>query len=1844
MSNDLILVVVSNTKQHHITTYYKPADQPTTQPTSSKLNLQIQYVNTTSMYPTSPNRSPTKDHLRGKSIKFNISQGESRAYSAFVDIKTLRVNTDSWHPIYLDNHGKVASGEWEDYKNDILKSREEGRSMYNLLKNQKKQKNDKNKKKEGEGVIPQSNFDMHKFTKMIKNIKIAEQCVDNPRNLEKRGSKSGKRTKNKSIPRQEPHSSSKDRAIRMDLINKICAKCDIEPQALFPTNLNVTHEISDGLSSLINGILEIISKIDIASISSGVTDSIKNLADSVKHIAEDGLQVKHSFISSLWEFAKSNAPLVAFLFLVCIGIYFRDSCDTSLIVSIVKYLANFVLSRLIGTCSVLNGLLRKIVSWCSFTADDVEPHMYGGCIIDSVIAYIFLGHLSKAMEKQHASEMLTSFFEKTASMKKVKEGAEFTFNFFINKLQALLNYMSKNFGMKEFHIAMDKMPHITEFAAQVEDLVNEYARGKVLNFESAEEILAVHRKGMKLQKEIPIGPEYMESRKLLITAIAELSPLLKKIQRTNLYNNGPRIEPVGVFFTGPPGVGKTTALIPILLAVTASTLPADKRKAFETNHNDFIYNRIAENVFYDSYNGQWNCIFDDLGQAKDVAGAQCNVFMEFIRMVNSNNMDLHMAHLEDKGNVNFRSKIVWATSNVQQFKLNSLIRSDALTRRFKKSYMVIPARGYRVNEEEPDPWKMEKIKDKHSDDYSHLIFLRHNALTGELIDGEELTISMVIEELIEQFQKNEDTGEKLLQSQQSFKEKYLNRAYNNSAKDTFRKSSSCPSPFIHLREKFSQREKVEDDIDPQGNVKITMTHDELLKMAGIYDISTEVMQEYFPNVTDRFSIAGTFDVEDLAKLMDEFARKRTVQMDSPLKQQIRSYKDWCVSIYNKVCGAIMDTGLYPILSVLVQFMVGFFAARAIFSWILPNAEKMAKMTTDDGNPVYCMYPPLKPGCSYYSKFQDDSEKGYRWAKFDDKGHFVDNSSPPLDDMKDCETVEWLQLSEMISQSALRNRGGGRNRTPGVKDKSQKKTFKPRHTKNAGRGHRQRGGKVEIDPQLAYDSNCHDIMTKIFKKNMYSIRIAGHETFMGFITFIAGHDAIMPLHFTETIYELVELGALKDTDSVELVPCSNRGNSFKIQIKDLEPFYPDEWEGDDIVIVRFPNTIPNAPDIRKYFLDDFDRTTGRFTGSLLTPDLNGNCRINTTYMMGIRDLPYLEYESASAFSYNIPTAVGDCGALCAIADPTTGARKLIGLHVAGKKTGGTGYAVKVSKDMIDHFYEFFSEPSIKNDTSYDDKEAQMDVDPKIAGFLNLYKAPKSNVPKDTNIVPSPLHNTYSQSTCIPGPLRSFTNDEGVVIDPWSLARLNYARQTMAISIDHLQMCTSSYANRMVIASCNDVTWEPRIFSFEEAVRGIPGIPNCEGIPRNTSAGYPYNLDLPPGERGKSHFFGKEGDYEFTSEHCKKLRERVEYIIEKAKEGIRIEHIYNDFLKDERRPIEKAQAGKARLVSASPVCLLICMRIYFMDFVRWYMNNRLVNGSAVGINPYSTDWDTMYRMFNGSRKVKNMIAGDFKAYDGSISRIIMIQFLEFINKWYNDDNNLIREVLFEEVCNSKHIYEDMVYEWTGGNPSGCFLTTILNTFCNNIIMRYGCLLAYATHLGREAGTPSLDPLETSTALSLFEKHVFMLAFGDDNELSVGEGTMPWFNQQTLHKELPKFGFEYTLENKEISNTEPYRNIFSTTFLKRSWRFEPILSRIVAPLEISVILEMAQWTKKKDRNFEYVRTNVDNALKELSVHDAKLWEMWAEPIKRNALFKLDHFTTVTDRRNAMALQIARSLVDLE
>jgi hypothetical protein len=816
----------------------------------------------------------------------------------------------------------------------------------------------------------------------------------------------------------------------------------------------------------------------------------------------------------------------------------------------------------------------------------------------------------------------------------------------------------------------------------------------------------------------------------------------------------------------------------------------------------------------------------------------------------------------------------------------------------------------------------------------------------------------------------------------------------------------------------------------------------------------------------------------------------------------------------------------------------------------------------------------------------------------------------------------------------------------VKPKAKKtgEKFKSSKIRHSGKGHRQlRGHKDEQSDeikseQLAYDPTCDDILLKIYRKNVYTISQNHSSNKMGTVTFIGGHSAFMPRHFAENLLTKIEEGILSKDTTIILRPASNPTQTYEIKVLDLRFFFPDSWEDMDICFVKFPNVLPQAPDIRKFVMEDSEIITQKFSGKLVQVDSDGHLHVPFTEMHPMSDLEYTNYSNPHGYWYPIPTREGDCGGLLFVSNPLTGVHKLIGLHVAGSPKSGRGYGVRMTRSMIDEYDEWHDDydghPDLNEEGAFDDDYTLEQIEPQ--SFKTLYKSTPSNPPTKTSIIPSPLQDEVREHKFKPAHLRKF-DSQGKVVDPWLLARAKYAKPVVSLKQQILDMCSKSYGSMISNKSKDDAPWTKKVFSFEDAVRGVPGIPNCEGIPRNTSAGYPYCLDVPIGHRGKSHFFGSEDEYEFTSEHCNKLRIRVEEIVRKAKQGIRLKHIYFDFLKDERRPIEKVDQGSTRLVSASPVDILIATRMYFMDFVRWFMNNRIINGSAVGVNPFSGEWSIMKKALRGNSATKNIIAGDFKAYDACLSRQIQQTFLNFVNSWYDDGNDLVRAVLFEEVCNSKHIFMDLVYEWSGGNPSGNFLTTILNTYCNNVILRYAGVLAKEEYCLSQGVSSKLTTADVSLSLKAMENQLYILAYGDDNIISVGGNIRSWYNQASLTSAFKTFGFTYTAESKH-GEVEDLRTIDDVTFLKRSWKYDSLVHTDVAALDLDVILEMVQWTKKKDRDYNYVRTNVDTCLKELSAHGEVEWKKWSDPIMRAAKKCLDYTTSITNRREALALQLSR------
>lgn len=550
-----------------------------------------------------------------------------------------------------------------------------------------------------------------------------------------------------------------------------------------------------------------------------------------------------------------------------------------------------------------------------------------------------------------------------------------------------------------------------------------------------------------------------------------------------------------------------------------------------------------------------------------------------------------------------------------------------------------------------------------------------------------------------------------------------------------------------------------------------------------------------------------------------------------------------------------------------------------------------------------------------------------------------------------------------------------------------------------------------------------------------------------------------------------------------------------------------------------------------------------------------------------------------FKYYIPTVAGDCGAPILIINPTISPYKIIGMHVAGDERRAIGICNTISREDIENVIS--------------DAVAQSGGMHELAGFKIIEEGvPTVYQPSVSKIVKSPLYERWGKAKKAPALLRVRQYDD-VVINPFMNAIQGYRGASRQIDGRLVRLARDSVISKL--QRMPREVWGvqlDRLFTFREAVAGIPGIAFCDGIPRDTSPGYPYVLHT-QGKRGKTRWFGSEGDYKFESA-AKEVELDVNDHLKRMRDGEVVHHVCMDILKDELRPIEKVQTGKTRLISGTPMCCVIEGRMLCLGFTCSYMHNRIENGSAVGMNPYSYEWHEMSRRLKS--KGDKVLAGDISGLDKNEQHCIMLAICDIINWWYDDDDTDTRLRKFHDLMNSYHIFQGTIYQWEKNLPSGDFLTIVLNTLYIHIAVRICWLL-----LAEPEGYTIED----------FDHHVELQVVGDDNIMNVSDEAIEFFNQQTLASAMSRIYLTYTDENKTEGEVPKYRTLEECTFLKRTFRYDHDVNRYVGALSLETILEMPYWTQRHDSNWTILKDKVEIALQELSLHDQRTFEIWAPKI---------------------------------
>lgn len=434
-------------------------------------------------------------------------------------------------------------------------------------------------------------------------------------------------------------------------------------------------------------------------------------------------------------------------------------------------------------------------------------------------------------------------------------------------------------------------------------------------------------------------------------------------------------------------------------------------------------------------------------------------------------------------------------------------------------------------------------------------------------------------------------------------------------------------------------------------------------------------------------------------------------------------------------------------------------------------------------------------------------------------------------------------------------------------------------------------------------------------------------------------------------------------------------------------------------------------------------------------------------------------------------------------------------------------------------------------------------------------------------------------------------------PWSIDLKKFACDSIPIDekcLSNSFEATYFYMSNQIHKFQINKTVEKSKFTFDEAIEGIDGEEFLNSIKRSSSPGYPFVFDNK--WKNKVNIFGPGPDFQKGSEMYLLLQSQVKEIIENAKKGIRLRHVFTDTLKDERKPVEKAH--KTRMFSACPLDYLIACKQYFMGVVSLIQKSRNYCGISVGTNAYSEDWNDIVKILH--RKSEHIIAGDFEGFDSSQQQVILRkagQILIDLAKEFleaTEEDCLVMSVLLESLFTSVHCNKDILYMWLKGLPSGHFLTAIINSifvlisFCNAWQACFGPNLLQAFN---------------------FFKYCGIVAYGDDHLVSVPKQFLNFFNQMTLPKFMLQFGLTYTMEEKDKIAEEQSRRIDEVSYLKRGFLWDEDYSRYIGPLSIDTILETPQWIKKTPDPETQTFIELENSIKELSLHPTEVWNQWAD-----------------------------------
>lgn len=477
-------------------------------------------------------------------------------------------------------------------------------------------------------------------------------------------------------------------------------------------------------------------------------------------------------------------------------------------------------------------------------------------------------------------------------------------------------------------------------------------------------------------------------------------------------------------------------------------------------------------------------------------------------------------------------------------------------------------------------------------------------------------------------------------------------------------------------------------------------------------------------------------------------------------------------------------------------------------------------------------------------------------------------------------------------------------------------------------------------------------------------------------------------------------------------------------------------------------------------------------------------------------------TANMFLYQAATAPGYCGSC--VVGPADGHRVILGVHSAG--ACGLAGAVYITQEDLLAATRFLSEP-----TSLSSE-----------GLIEYTSpGPAVHVPRKTK-----LKKTFAYPLFKPDAGPAVLSSRDPRLDP----DVNFDKELFAKHTSDMDSLPPEfkdaaiwYANHLF----NYIGRDNEPIGLKEAIKGFQYLDKMDP---KTSPGLPYTLH---GTKRTDLV-----DFDMGVVLSADLNQRIARMMA----GDYSDHVFQTFLKDEIRKMEKIRRGKTRIVDVPNLAHVLVGRILLGRFCsKIHANPGTQIGSAIGCDP-DLHWTQFAQEMMDYTYVYDV---DYSNFDATHPTALFDILCDHVFTTENGFSPEVRAFL-QSLSVSHHAFLDQRMTIKGGLPSGCSSTSVLNTVMNNIIVRAGLKLTYQN----------------------FEfDDVKILAYGDD--LLVASNYQIDFNK--VKAKLDELT-NYRITPASKGGSFPLvSSLMDVTFLKRSFEPFDVLNFVFRPKMATSNLEL-------------------------------------------------------------------------